>query len=130
MDLDVSPTGRPPLGKPEVGDEVFVREGGGRHTTTTAARITAVGRVWVTMQAVGSGREWRLRRDSQNDGRGIGYSTNFATPEQLAYDKKASAAHAYLRDQGIEVRYHSPWSGNDGAIALAALLRKADEGNP
>lgn len=124
----ISSTGRPPLGVPLVGDDVFVREGGGRHATTTAAKITAVGRVWVTIEAANSRRQWKLRKDTQRDARGVGYATNFVTPEQLAYDEKASTAAKYLAEQGIRVEYDSPWRGSDGTIALAEILRQATAG--
>lgn len=116
---------RPALGTPSVGDPVFVREGGGRHTTTTPATIIAVGRVWLTLKANGSGREWRMRKDKQSAGTGIGYESNFATPEQFDYDRRAVAAYQFLRDQGIDVRLGSPWHGSAGNIALADLIRQA-----
>lgn len=121
--LHPSSTGRPALGALSVGDDVFVREG----RRPIPATIIAVGRVWVTVQAVGSRRQWRLRKDTQRDDRGVGYGTNFATPDQLAYDEKTEAAWKLLREQGIDVRPDSPWRGSDGAIALAEILRQAIE---
>ncbi len=107
---------------------MFVREGGGRHITTIPAKVAVVGRVWVTIEHPGSRRQWKLRKDTQRDARGVGYATNFATPEQLAYDQKVSAAAKYLAEQGIDVRYDSPWRGSDGTIALAEILRRAAAG--
>ncbi len=121
-------TDRPALGTPAVGDPVYVREGGGRRIAIIPATITAVGRVWLTIRAVNSGREWRLRKDTQKDGHGVGYGTNFATPDQLAYDQKTEEAHKFLREQGIDVRYDSPWRGSKGVIALAEILRQVVAG--
>ncbi len=115
---------RPELGAVAVGDEVFVREGGHRGSARPAT-IAKVGRVWLTLKSTESGREWRMRRDRQTTGSGVGYETSFCTPDQLAYDRQASAASAFLQGQGISVNFGSPWWDSDGRIALADLIRKA-----
>lgn len=118
---------RPPLGTPSVGDDVFVWEGGPRRPVVTPAKITVVGRVWLTIEAVDTKRQWRMRRDTQKDGSGVGYGVVFATPDQRAYDDRAAAASDFPRAQGIDVRHGSPWYGDAGNIELAELIKRYNE---
>ncbi|HEX5543647.1 MAG TPA: hypothetical protein VFX60_19190 [Micromonospora sp.] len=124
---------RPALGKIAEGDEVFVwprKYGRGGPNEPVAANVTKVARVWIELiegQPHLGGvhrREWRMRRDTQNEGQGH-YSARFVTADQLAYDKRVSEADRVLREQGIDLRRESPWSAPEERVRLADLLRTA-----
>ena len=110
---------RPELGKPKTGDPVHVRQG----RETTAASITAVGRVWVTIEALHGRGKWRMRIDKQNEGYPSAYQGHFYTPAQFEYDERMAEARTFLLAQGVDVRPESPWAGDDQLLALVELLR-------
>lgn len=119
--------GRPKLGPITKGDKVFIRRRTNRQVTTTPAMVTKVGRVWITLETQPDGRGERFRLDTQKSEHTFGYTDQFVTADQLAYDLKTIRANEFLREQGIEVRRESRWYGSNGAIALAEILRDAPE---
>lgn len=106
----------------KVGDTVIVYERLNRGHSEQQGIVTKVARVWIT---VDTGRERRFRRDTQMDGAEIGYPAQFFTPAQWVEKQQADEADAYLREQGIEVGWTSPWRGRE--IELANLIRSAEE---
>ena len=101
-----------------VGETVIIHAPG---QTESEAVITKIGRVWIT---VGKGfRERRFRRDDQTDGSNYGHRSRFYTRAQWAEHQQQVAAYAFLRNQGIEIRYDSPWHGRE--TELAAIIKEA-----
>lgn len=102
----------------KVGDIVII---GGREYEPREATVTKVGRAWIT---VGEGwQEKRFRLDDQTDGSEIGYPVQFYTPSQWAEKQRADEASTFLREQGIEFGWTSPWRGRE--VELADLIRSA-----
>jgi hypothetical protein len=90
------------------------------------ATITKAARVWLTItEATASSlaREWRMRRDTQREDSAHSYVNRFVTAEQYEAEQRAAADAQFLREQGIEVAYGSPWRGR--VSELADLIRKA-----
>lgn len=117
---------RPELGPVAVGDEVIVTHGD-RHRSVkeTPAVVVTVGRVWVTLEAVGGGylpSHGRFRIGDQLEEGTTGYRASFATPEQHAWSKRQSAAREYLRENRIEVHGSQRWA--DDLVTLANLIRE------
>lgn len=104
----------------KVGDTVIVTE---HRRDPREAVVSKVGRVWVT---VGEGwQERKFRLDDQSDGSNIGYGTHFYTPDQWAEKQRSDEASTYLREQGIEIGWTSPWRGRE--IELANVIRSVGE---
>lgn len=128
----MSAQGRPALGKPAVGDLVYVIRSAndmrGRKPEDRAipAKVVKVARVWVTVETeTGYSRERRFRISDQSDGSNYpGSSERFVTSEQLAWEITRRGANEYLRDQGVDIGYRSPWRGRE--VELAALLKTAE----
>lgn len=124
---------KPPLGPINVGDTVLVIQPrmrrAGNELAPIPATVTKSARVWIDLQETdtdGRARTWRMRLDTQDDGGDGRWATRFATPEQLAWQQRITAANSYLRDAGIKVDFDSRWSGEDATILLANLLRAHD----
>lgn len=104
------------MDKLTVGDTVIVHS---YRQAPREAAITKIGRAWIT---VGEGRhEQRFRLDNQTDGSGYGHGSRFYTRAQWAEKQQLDAAMTFLRDQGIDVRFDSPWRGRE--TELATLIR-------
>lgn len=124
---------RPELGKLEQGQQVMVRrslnDSRGRmlEDRYIPARVTKVGRVWVTLEATTHPHRgiWRMRLDTQDEGtKYSGSNASFLTMDQHAWDETRDWALATLRDHGIDLRSDSPWRGRE--IELADHLAKID----
>lgn len=124
--------GLPPLGDIKVGDEVFVERssndmrGRDKSDRYIPARITKVARVWIEIESTDGARRWprnwRMRRDTQNQGtQYIGSDARFLTPAQHEQVERLRVAMTFLREQGITVERNSPWL--DRTPELADLIR-------
>lgn len=130
---------KPDLGPIAVGDPVIVvkrRYGGNRDDALFInAVVTKVGRVWVEMaekdQVRSMAQTWRLRKDTQDDGTGVGWPTRFVTPEQNAWDDRVHAAWKALIEAGINPTGSSLWrTDEDRFLALADFLRAYNAEHP
>lgn len=125
-------TTRPALGTLTPGQEVMVQlsHNDSRRKLPeeryVPATVRKAARMWVELERVGDGwpREWRMRRDRQDEGSQYsGSNASFATMDQHAWDETDRWARGVLRDQGIDLRRESPWIGRE--IELADLISKA-----
>lgn len=120
---------RPELGAVAVGRSVIVAQSNGRRMEYVPATVVRVARVWIDVEPENGHHlnyyNRRFRMDSQYTGKNG--SARFHTLEQYAWDLRQTAAHDYVRAQGLEVgRYDpSPWKGRE--LELANVLR-AHEG--
>lgn len=97
------------------------------------ARVVKVARAWITLQEITEDgrvgpREWRMRKDKQDDGTDSNYRKQFRTLEQYEVEKRQAAVYAYLREQGLDT-HAGPWASDERRLVLANLLR-AHEGLP
>ena len=112
----------------EAGQEVIILPGGwGKKMAPVPARIVKVARVWVDVESTGKEfpSHWRIRKDTRDEG-DRNYSQRNArlyTLEQWAEYQREKEAELLLAEQGIEIRYSSPWYRRK--IELADLIRKA-----
>jgi hypothetical protein len=113
----------------KVGDFVKYTEGYGRHENAREALVTSVARVWITVTTGGKyAREMRFRLDTQTDSpgpNGGAYSPRFYTIAQWEWREAETSAIRYLREQGINVIYDSPWSKR--LVELADIIRKGEQ---
>lgn len=125
---------RPALPALVPGDTVYVMRSSndmrGRSPSERAieAHVVKVARVWITVETVG---RWPIRRrfrlDDQHDGSEYpGSSERFLSPDQLAWEVAEHEAVRYLREQGIELSFSSPW--NRRRAQLAAVIKAATDG--
>lgn len=131
------PAAMPGLDGLEVGSEILVVESSYdrrwvENPRPKRAVVTSKARVWIEAQPVdGEGRYRRSRRfrmDNQTDGSESHYATRFYTPDQWRYHQALGQATSYLKDQGIDIRWDSPWKGR--AIELARVVwTSTDHGN-
>lgn len=99
-----------------VGDTVIVT---GHRRPERRVVVTKVGRTWIT---IGEGvHEQRFRIDDQTDGSKYGSPPRFYTLQQWAEKQERDEVTTYLCEQGIDLRFDSPWRGREAE--LAALLR-------
>lgn len=124
-------TGRPELGEVSEGTELLVipvTYSRGATPEPVPVRVTKAARVWLTMEPT-NGQKWpseyRMRRDTQDDGNDSHYRNRFVTAEQYAYDRREAEAAEFLKDQGIEIGFRSPWRNRRSE--LADLIRPARE---
>lgn len=99
-----------------VGDTVIVHS---HRQAPREATVTKIGRAWITVA-----RRWqeqRFRLDDQTDGSGYSHGSRFYTHAQWAEKQQLDAAMTFLRAQGIDVRYDSPWRGRE--TELATIIR-------
>lgn len=90
--------------------------------------VTKVARVWITVRPEGDEdrNHWldkRFRLDDHTDGSGIGAPDRFYTLGEWAAREREDAADVFLRDQGIQVGYDSPWRARKAE--LADIIRRA-----
>ena len=91
--------------------------------------VVKVSRIWIEIQPDGTTHEWvrrRFRLDDQTDGSRIGAFDHFYTLDQWAEREREAEAATFLREQGIEVGFGSPWRSR--TAALADLSRAAPAG--
>lgn len=127
------PNGRPPLGKLEVGDTVWVQEATYRRSAgappIALAEVVSIARVWVTIARKDNGhpREWRMRLDTQDEGdrRYTQRNAVFRTPAQQLWHWASTEASEYLRGQRITIDRGSPWGTEAGTIRLARIIWEA-----
>jgi hypothetical protein len=94
----------------QIEQQVKVTDGHGRAKATVYdGTVVKVGRVWIDVHKDGQQWGWRFRKDTQTDGSNFGHRPRFYTLEQWATKQRQDSAEAYLREQGIDVRYDSPW---------------------
>lgn len=130
---------RPELGELHKGDIVIMRSG--RRLDDGAPRemtVVSIGPKWVGLADHKSRwfgteqqpvRRFLLRDQREGEpSRRVGYGSSFATREQHAYDVTVRKAEAYVRDvAGLDVRRGAvPFSGEDGILKLALVLRRAE----
>lgn len=102
-DID-TPTTKPELGNIVVGGTVVVIHTDIRHKYTCDGTVTKVGPVWVTVGMGGpSNREYRFRKDSQEDPTVVGCRVLFRTPEQHRYEVAREDSQRYLKGAGIMI---------------------------
>jgi hypothetical protein len=111
----------------QVGDEVFVKPAsyGRGGVPLVPAKVTVTSQTWAYIERTDGGswpETWRLRRDTQNEGRDSVYQASFLTPEQVEAQQQLSAADACLAGQGIDIRYDSRWRSPSQRIALATAI--------
>jgi hypothetical protein len=124
---------RPELGPLAVGDELMITETLNRGTRETPVEVVSVGRVWLTVKPIDGGyiRDDRFHMGTKTvypPGKGIGSPARIRTPEQLAWDRRESAAREYLRGLGIEVHSSKRWA--DDMVTLANLIREHEGLDP
>lgn len=110
----------------KVGDLLKVVDGYGPRLNVREVVVTKVARVWIT---TGSGRgEQKFRLVTQMSGTGESFDSRFYTLEQWAERKRKINALAFLADQGIEIRWESPWHARRAELAdiIRAALATAD----
>ena len=109
----------------QVGDEIFVRPANYSRTSVdwVPARVVKAARVWLEISAGVNLRTWRMRRDTQNEGRDSYYQARFVTPEQREAEEEIDAADAFLRSQRISLERNSPWFSQSRRIALATAVK-------
>lgn len=118
----------PLLGDIQPGDPVIITDPN-RKGVRIDGRVLKVARVWITLQAAGYGRTWRMRRDTQSESTGYGWGgLRFVTAEQDAWNQRYEEADAYLAELGIEFRSGRLWSAPEKRIQLADMIRAATEG--
>lgn len=110
--------------KVELRQPVMVFSGYGRHTIFKPAIVTKVGRVWITAQDENSSWvQYRFRLDDQTDGSGYSQRSRFMTMEQYAEHQRETEGGKFLHEQGIDLRYDSPWY--ERKAELADIIRSA-----
>lgn len=111
--------------KVELNEIVMMIDGHGRTLRSRRGKVVKIGRVWITVEPEGERHPslQRYRLDTQNDGGQYTSSPRFHTLAQWAERKQRDQAHKVLRDQGISIKFDSPWYGRE--IELAALLTAA-----
>jgi hypothetical protein len=84
--------------------------------------VVKAARVWVDLErADGLRGNWRMRRDTQDEGTPYsGSNASFLTMDQHAWTETRDWALAVLKDHGIDLRSNSPWRGRE--IELADIL--------
>ena len=107
-----------PAADVKVGDEVAVHAT--YRDTMFWGRVTAVARVWITVQSAGVSK-YRFRRDTQVDTDG---HYRFAMPEQVEFDERVKQAKKALYDRGMST--HSRVLSDGHLIAVADLLTALD----
>lgn len=121
---------KPPLGRVAVGDRLLVIPNSHERgkAEVVPVTVTSIGRVWIDLAEVTDGRPrtWRLRLDTQDDGKTGAYHDRFVTPEQYTRQERQSAAYAYLREQRVLPSEGSPWRTEERMLTLANLLRHHD----
>jgi hypothetical protein len=119
----------------ELNDKVMVFTGYGRRRDVRPGTVVKVARVWITVQD----DEWtwkttRFRLDDQTDGTTNGVRDAFMTMDQYADYQRTVEAEKFLREQGIDLRYDSPWHQHRAELAdiiragVAAADTPAQEG--
>lgn len=107
--------------KVQVGQQVIVTDGLGRAKMDVLnGTVAKVARVWIDVHREGRNQGWRFRLDTQTDGSTIGSPPRFYTLTQWATKLRKDSAAAYLREQGITIKYCSPW--RDRQTELAKLM--------
>lgn len=124
-----------PAKKPEldraalsVGDTVIVVEPRYRGNNKTTGTVISKARVWIEVEAPAIGLfkpKWRFRLDSQTDGSDSHYSIRFQTPDQYRFYMARDSAANYLKEQGIDPDYRSPW--RDRVVELARIIWTASQ---
>lgn len=113
----------------KVGDFVKITEGYGRHENVHEALVTSVARVWITVTTGGKyAREMRFRLDTQTDSHDSytnAYTPQFYTIAQWERREAEMSAFRYLKQQGVEVTYNSPWRKRK--VELAELIKKGEQ---
>jgi hypothetical protein len=105
----------------QIGQPVKVTDGLGRAKAVVHdGTVVKVGRVWIDVHREGQQFGWRFRKDTQTNGSSIGSPPRFYTLGQWATKQRQDSAEAYLREQGIDVRYGSPW--RERMTELAKLI--------
>lgn len=104
----------------QVGETVILHGRNRGAATAREATVVSVARVWITVDA-GTG-QLRFRRDTQTDGSDYGYPLRFYTLTQWAEKQQRDEAATFLHEQGIDLRYDSPWRGRESE--LADVIRK------
>jgi hypothetical protein len=117
---------RPELGDIRPGDEVYLRRSNNdmrrrdRSELYIRATVATVARVWITIEAEGRYKPYRMRRDSQDEGTQYsGSNWSFVTPEQRRWDDRRHEGRTYLDEQGIKLSIGSPWEGREAELAEA-----------
>jgi hypothetical protein len=111
-----------------VGQRVILLDGNhSKNLRTTDGTVVKVARVWIEVLPEGLPDDpngWNRRRyrlDTQTDGTPYSYAPRFYTLEQWDERERRDAAATFLREQGIDLRWESPWRGREHE--LAELLR-------
>lgn len=111
-----------------VGQPVIIYEGNhSRYMTDRRGTVTAVARVWITVQPDGHSSPYyarRFRLDTQTDGGDVA-PARFYTLEQWAEWERHIAARDYLREQGISISHAGVWHRREAE--LADIIRAATE---
>ena len=136
-DTAALPTKRPALGDIAEGATVYVWPStNGRSRKPDArpapAKLAKASRVWMTIECITDDdwpREWRMRRDTQDEGNRMHPQQNarFVTPEQLAYDDAVAAARRTILEHGLIIDFGTRWDSDAGRVRLAQLLRSAND---
>lgn len=108
----------------EVGQEVVILTG--YRARPTRGKVAKIGRAWIDVTPDGKmpDRNYptsRFRLDTQTDGSGVGSPARFYTLDQWAEREREIAASKFLQEQGIDLRFGSPWRKR--AVELADLIR-------
>lgn len=106
----------------ELDQPVMVFSGYGRKVTIVSGKIVKVARVWITVQGDDfHWQTWRFRLDDQTDGSEFASRSWFMTIDQYAVHQRTVEAEKLLREQGIDLRFDSPW--RERKAELADLIR-------
>jgi hypothetical protein len=109
----------------ELGQQVIMIEGSGKSQIEKRGTVTKIGRVWIEVTRDGQTWTQRYRLDDQTDGSNYAARARFRTLDQWAEQKRQIEAERFLREQGIEVGYRSPW--RERVVELAELIRGAEK---
>ena len=129
---------RPELGELKPGQPVVVyrspndMRGRKPEDRTIPARIVKANRVWIEIETADyvqsqiGHRTWRMRRDSQNEGTQYsGSNDRFVTVPQHEWEETKYWAYGFLRENGIDLRSGSKWSGRE--VELADIISAATD---
>lgn len=107
--------------KVELGQEVMTTSWQSRDPQP--GKVVKVGRVWIDVDVDSFTLRYRL--DTQTNGSQYGSPPRFYTLDQWAEKQREDEARDYLREQGIEFSYVSPWRRR--LVELADLIRTVEE---
>lgn len=117
-----------------VGQPVVMVSGNhSRRMTTRRGTVVKAARVWIEVLPDDLADEpngWNRRRyrlDTQTDGSQHSYAARFYTLEQWAELERRDQAQTFLREQGIDLRFESPWRGHEHELAELLKSHAWDE---